>query len=104
MQGRLAEAVEICERAVEVARLSANPHELFCALFELGWAHYFAGDLDGGGGLRGERAPGPRLAGGTIPNGGGGPGGGWAVAGSSAARSSAARAICSRSSATDPER
>ena len=35
-----------CETAVEVARLSANPHYLFWALFELGWAHYFAGDLD----------------------------------------------------------
>ena len=36
MQGRLAEAIELCEAAVEAARLSANPHHLFWALFELG--------------------------------------------------------------------
>ena len=47
MQGRLAEAIEICETAVEAARLSDNPHYLFWALFELAWARYFAGDLDG---------------------------------------------------------
>ena len=46
MQGRLAEALELCETAVEAARLSANPHYLFWALFELGWAHYYRGDLD----------------------------------------------------------
>ncbi len=46
MQGRLAEAIELCEAAVEVARLSGNPHYLFWALFELGWARYYAGDLD----------------------------------------------------------
>ena len=38
LQGRLAEAAEICEAAVEAARLSANRHYLFWALFELGLA------------------------------------------------------------------
>ena len=46
MQGRLAEAIEVAETAVEIARLSANPHYLFWALFEVGWARYFAGHLD----------------------------------------------------------
>ena len=36
MQGRIAEAVELCEAAVEATRLSASPHYLFWALFELG--------------------------------------------------------------------
>ena len=79
MQGRLAEAIELCEAAVEAARLSANPHYLFWALFELGFAHYYAGDLDGGDrGGRGERARRPRLTGGTMPAAGGGPG--WLLA------------------------
>ena len=56
MQGRLAEAIELCETAVEIARLSANPHYLFWALFELGWARYFAGDLDGTRSPRARRA------------------------------------------------
>ena len=47
MQGRLAEAIECCETALEAARLSASPHELYRALFELGWTRYYAGDLDG---------------------------------------------------------
>ena len=38
LQGRLAEAAEICEAAVEAARLSGNRHYLFWALFELGLA------------------------------------------------------------------
>jgi tetratricopeptide (TPR) repeat protein len=45
MQGRLAESNEMCEAAVEIARLSANPHFLFWALFELAWARYYTGDL-----------------------------------------------------------
>ena len=36
MQGRLAEATAICDAVVEMARLSASPHELYRALFELG--------------------------------------------------------------------
>ena len=47
MQGRLREARECCETALEAARLSASPHELYRALFELGWTLYYAGDLDG---------------------------------------------------------
>ena len=39
----MAEAIAMCETAVEVARLAANPHYLFWALFELGWARYYAG-------------------------------------------------------------
>ena len=81
MQGRLAEATECCQQALEAARLAASPHELYRALFELGWTLYFAGDLDGAiaafeESLQFDR----RLAGGTIPNGGGGPGWGLGVA------------------------
>ena len=36
MQGRLAEAIELCETAVEIARVSANPHYLFWALLGAG--------------------------------------------------------------------
>jgi DNA-binding NarL/FixJ family response regulator/tetratricopeptide (TPR) repeat protein len=81
MQGRLAEAIECCETAVEAVRLSSSPHELYRALFEWGWTLYYAGDLDGAitafeESLRVD----PRLAGGTIPNAGGGPGWGLGVA------------------------
>ena len=39
------------------ARSRRNPHYLFWALFELGWAHYYAGDLEAHHRrLRGERA------------------------------------------------
>ena len=74
-------ALECCETALEAARLSASPHELYRALFELGWTLYYSGDLDGAiaafeESLRVDR----RLAGGTIPNGGGGPGWGLGVA------------------------
>jgi DNA-binding NarL/FixJ family response regulator len=75
MQGRIAEAIEVCESAVEAAGLSDNPHYLFWALFELGFARYFAGDLDGAIAEGEESARvGHRLAGGTIPAAGGGPG------------------------------
>ena len=81
MQGRLAEAIECCETAVEAARLSASPHELYRALFEQGWTRYYAGDLDGAIAAYEESSRvDPRLAGGTIPNGGGGPGWGLGVA------------------------
>jgi DNA-binding CsgD family transcriptional regulator/tetratricopeptide (TPR) repeat protein len=79
LQGRLAEAVEICETAIEAARLAANPHYLFWALFELGWAHYFSGDLEAAlaAGEESERIGGRRV-GGTMPSTGGGPG--WLLA------------------------
>jgi DNA-binding NarL/FixJ family response regulator/tetratricopeptide (TPR) repeat protein len=79
MQGRLAEANELCETAVEIARLSANPHYLFWALWELAWARYFAGDLDGtiAAGEESVRVGG-RMRGGTMPSAGGGAG--WALA------------------------
>jgi predicted ATPase/DNA-binding CsgD family transcriptional regulator len=81
MQGRLAEARECCEAALEAARLSASPHELYRALFELGWTLYYAGDLDGAIAAHEESSRvDPRLAGATIPNGGGGPGWGLGVA------------------------
>ena len=73
MQGRVADAIELCETAVEVARLSANPHHLFWALFELAHAHYFAGDLEAAIAAGEESARvGGRLA--TMPAAGGGPG------------------------------
>jgi DNA-binding CsgD family transcriptional regulator len=80
MQGRLAEANEICETAVEIARLSANPHYLFWALWELAWARYFAGDLDGtiAAGEESVHVGGGRMRGGTMPSAGGGAG--WALA------------------------
>ena len=94
MQGRLAEAAAICETVVEMARLSANPHELYRALFELGWTRYFSGDLDGAIAAHEECAGvDPRLAGGTIPNGGGGPGWGLGVALFEAGEVERARAI-----------
>ena len=81
MQGRLREAIELCESALEAARLSASAHELYRALFELGWTLYYAGDLDGALAAHEESSRvDPRLAGGTIPNGGGGPGWGLGVA------------------------
>jgi DNA-binding CsgD family transcriptional regulator/tetratricopeptide (TPR) repeat protein len=79
MQGRMAQARELCETAVEAARLSANPHYLFWALFELAWARYYSGDLDGTIAACEESAHvGRRMVGGTMPSAGGGPG--WALA------------------------
>jgi ATP/maltotriose-dependent transcriptional regulator MalT len=75
MQGRLAECLEMCETAVEAARLSSNPHSLYWALFELAWAHYFAGDLDAARAAADESlSVDARLLGGTMPSAGGGPG------------------------------
>lgn len=79
MQGRLAEAVDTCETAAEIARLSTNPHDRFWALFELAWALYFSGRLDEGiAACEESAAAGGRLSGGTMPSAGGGPG--WALA------------------------
>jgi ATP/maltotriose-dependent transcriptional regulator MalT len=79
MQGRVAEAIELCEAAVEATRLSVNPHYLFWALFELSFAHYHAGDLEAAIAAGEESARvGGRLSGGTMPAAGGGPG--WVLA------------------------
>ncbi len=79
LQGRLAEAAEICEAAVEAARLSGNRHYIFWALSELAWPRYFAGDLEGAiEACEESLGYGERLTGGTIPASGGGPG--WALA------------------------
>jgi DNA-binding CsgD family transcriptional regulator len=77
--GRLAEALEVSEAAVEASRLSGNDHYLFWSLFELGWAHYHAGQLEAAI-VAGEESArvGQRLAGGTMPASGGGPG--WQLA------------------------
>jgi DNA-binding NarL/FixJ family response regulator len=79
MVGRMTEAVELCETAVEATRLSGNPHYLFWALFELGFAHYFSGNLEAAI-VAGEESArvGGRLMGGTMPSAGGGPG--WLLA------------------------
>jgi ATP/maltotriose-dependent transcriptional regulator MalT len=79
MQGRMAEAVELCETAVEATRLSPNPHYLYWALFELGFAYYFSGDLESAlaAGEESARVD-QRLTGGTMPSAGGGPG--WLLA------------------------
>ncbi len=79
MQGRLAEAKEVCEAAVESSRLSGNPHNLFWALFELAFADYHRGDLDAAIDAGEESARvGGRMVGGTMPAGGGGPA--WVLA------------------------
>ena len=73
--GRCAEAIELCEAAVEASRVSGNDHYLFWSLFELGWAHYHAGNLDEAIAAGEESAKvGHRMAGGTMPASGGGPG------------------------------
>jgi DNA-binding NarL/FixJ family response regulator len=73
--GRLTEALELAEAAVEASRLSGNDHYLFWSLFELGWAHYHAGRLEEAIAAGEESARvGQRLAGGTMPASGGGPG------------------------------
>jgi DNA-binding CsgD family transcriptional regulator len=75
MLGRVDDAIRQCESGVEVARLSAGPHHLFWALFELAFAHYFAGDLDAAIAAGEESARvGGRLGGATMTAGGGGPG------------------------------
>ena len=81
MQGRLAEATECCETVLEGVRLQSSQHELYRALFELGWTRYYAGDLEGAIAAYEESSRiDARLAGGTIPNAGGGPGWGLGVA------------------------
>jgi signal transduction histidine kinase len=79
MQGRVADAIELCEAAVEATRLSASQHELSWALNELAFAHYHAGDLEAAIAAAEESARvGGRMTGDTMPAGGGGPG--WALA------------------------
>ena len=79
MQGRVAEAIELCETAVEATRLSAGTHELAWALCELAYARYHAGHLESAIAAAEESARvGGRLAGDTMPAGGGGPG--WVLA------------------------
>jgi ATP/maltotriose-dependent transcriptional regulator MalT len=79
MQGRTVEAIATCESAVEIARLASHPHYLFWALFELGWARYFAGQLDAAASAAEESLKvGGRLTHGTMPSAGGGPG--WILA------------------------
>ena len=75
MQGRVADAIELCETAVEATRLSAGTHELSWALCELAYARYHAGHLESAIAAAEESARvGGRLAGDTMPAGGGGPG------------------------------
>jgi len=75
MQGRVADAIELCEAAVEATRVSASPHELSWALCELAFAQYHAGDLEAAIEAAEESARvGGRMAGDTMPAGGGGPG------------------------------
>ncbi len=78
MQGHMAATIELCETALEAERLAPNPHYRFWALFELGWARYYAGDPDGAIDACEESAAlGHRMRGGTMPSTGGGPG--WAL-------------------------
>ncbi len=79
IQGRMNEALEVTDAAVEAARLSGNPHNLSWALFELAWAHYYRGNLDEAVDLCEEsHRVGGRLAGSTMPAASGGPG--WPLA------------------------
>ncbi len=81
IQGRIGEALRLSEAAVESARLSENPHYLFWALFELGWANYYLGDLDAAvGACEDSFRAGGRLSGATMPAASGGPG--WPLAAS----------------------
>ena len=96
MQGRLAEAIELCETALEAARLSASPHELYRALFELGVDALLRGrPRRRDRGVRGERRASIRGSpAARSRTAGGGPGlGARRRAGSRPARSSAARTI-----------
>ena len=78
MQGRMTATLELCDTALEAERVAPNPHYRFWALFELGWARYYAGDPDGAIDACEESAAlGHRLRGGTMPSTGGGPG--WAL-------------------------
>jgi DNA-binding CsgD family transcriptional regulator len=43
--GRLADAADVCDRAVEASRLDGAAHFRAWALFERSWAHYYAGEL-----------------------------------------------------------
>ncbi len=43
--GRLEEAAELCDAAVEATRLDGAAHFLPWALFERAWAHYYLGEL-----------------------------------------------------------
>ncbi len=45
--GRLGEAAELCDTAVEATRLDGGAHFLPWALFERAWAQYYRGDLQG---------------------------------------------------------
>ncbi len=79
IQGRMTEALEVTEAAVEACRLSGNPHNLSWALFELGWAHYYLGNLDEAVAFCEEsHRVGGSLAGSTMPAASGGPG--WPLA------------------------
>lgn len=73
--GRLPEATEAAQRAVEAAQLTDNPQYLFWALWELGWRYYLAGDLDAAMDAceRSERAS-RQLAGSFMRSGSGEPG------------------------------
>ena len=78
LQGKLAEATDVCEAAVEATRLADNPQYLFWALSEAAWAYYYTGNLDAAIDACEESARiGKRMAGGTMPASGGGPG--WAL-------------------------
>jgi DNA-binding CsgD family transcriptional regulator len=79
MQGRLRDAIELCQAAVESATLSGNDHYLSWAHFELAWAHYFSGQLDDAiAAAQDSMRLDGRLTGGTMPSSGGGPG--WVLA------------------------
>jgi DNA-binding CsgD family transcriptional regulator len=43
--GRLREAAEICDRALEATRLDGAEHFLAWAMFECAWSHYYRGEL-----------------------------------------------------------
>ena len=86
------------ESALEAARLSASAHELYRALFELGWTLYYAGDLDGALAAHEESSRvDPRLAGARSRTAAAARAGASVSRGSSRARSNAAEPCCSSS-------
>ena len=79
MQGRMAEARELCETAVEATRLSASTRTSSTGRCSSSrWAHYYSGDPDSAITACDESIRvDPRMGGATMPSAGGGPG--WAL-------------------------
>ncbi|MBJ7329235.1 MAG: DUF2791 family P-loop domain-containing protein [Solirubrobacteraceae bacterium] len=102
--GRCAESIEVCETAVEIAKVSENPHFHFWALFELGWARYYAGDPEGALAANEESVRvGGQSTRATMPTTSGGPGWGLGVAQLAIGQTEQARASMRQAGGDDLE-